>query len=256
MSKLSKKDKFLDLSDYGRRAGRAFANLLLNTRFTSIDVTLLFGVVGLLAIFCILNQYYILALVLLILKSIIDAADGELARIKNRPSYTGRYLDSVFDIFLNLGFLIAIGYVAKNSIWGIIAAFFSLQLQGTLYNYYYLILRHKLIGGDTTSKIFEHKVPIAFPYEKQSHVTILYKIYDLVYGYFDKLIHIMDAGAFRAKVLPAWFMTIVSLFGLGFALLIMGLLMALGQIQWIIPTFIYLNIVLLILIGIRKIFLK
>ena len=38
----------------------------------------------------------------IILKSIIDAADGELARVKQTPSYAGRYLDSVFDIILNL----------------------------------------------------------------------------------------------------------------------------------------------------------
>lgn len=252
MSKLSKKDKFLDLSDYGRTAGRAFANSLINTRFNSVDVTLLFGVVGMLAIYCILKQYFVMALVLLIIKSIIDAADGELARIKNRPSYTGRYLDSVFDIFLNLGFLISIGFVAKNSIWGVLAAFLSLQMQGTLYNYYYLILRHKLVGGDTTSKIFEHKVPTAFPYEKQSHVTILYKIYDVVYGYFDKLIHALDSGAFRAKTLPGWFMTLVSVFGLGFSLLLMGVLMVSGQIQCIIPTFIFLNIFMFLLIILRK----
>ena len=42
----------------------------------------------------------------IILKSIIDAADGELARIKKTPSYTGRYLDSIFDIILNLIFFI------------------------------------------------------------------------------------------------------------------------------------------------------
>ena len=36
------------------------------------------------------------------MKSILDAADGELARIKMTPSYSGRYLDSIFDILLNL----------------------------------------------------------------------------------------------------------------------------------------------------------
>lgn len=105
MSKLAEKDKFLDLSDYGRNSGKAFALQLKDTKFTPIHVTLLFGISGLIAIYCILNHYYFVAGFFIILKSIIDAADGELARIKNTPSYTGRYLDSVFDIVLNLCFL-------------------------------------------------------------------------------------------------------------------------------------------------------
>ena len=104
MSKLSAQDKFLDLSDYGRPIGKLFANQLKNTRFTPIHVTLLFGISGLIAIYCILQNQYFLASFFIILKSIIDAADGELARIKNTPSYVGRYLDSVFDIVLNFLF--------------------------------------------------------------------------------------------------------------------------------------------------------
>jgi len=48
----------------------------------------------------------------LFFKSIIDALDGELSRVKNTPSYTGRYLDSVFDILLNFLFLLAVSHVA------------------------------------------------------------------------------------------------------------------------------------------------
>ena len=117
MSKLAAEDKFFDLSDYGRPIATIFANQLKNTRFTPIHVTLLFGISGLIAIYCILEGYYLLAGFFLILKSIIDAADGELARIKNTPSYTGRYLDSVFDIILNFAFLMTICYVSKTSIW-------------------------------------------------------------------------------------------------------------------------------------------
>jgi phosphatidylglycerophosphate synthase len=42
-----------------------------------------------------LTKPVLLSWFFIILKSIIDGADGELARIKN-TSYTGRYLDSVF----------------------------------------------------------------------------------------------------------------------------------------------------------------
>ena len=116
MSKLAAQDQFLDLSDYGRPIAKRFANLLKNTRFTPIHVTLLFGISGLIAIYCILNHHYFWAGFFIILKSIIDAADGELARIKNTPSYSGRYLDSVFDILLNFSFLMTICYVSKTTI--------------------------------------------------------------------------------------------------------------------------------------------
>ncbi len=49
----------------------------------------------------------------------------------------------------------------KPPFWMTFSAFFYIQLQGTLYNYYYVILLNKSIGGDTTSKIFENKSPLA-----------------------------------------------------------------------------------------------
>jgi hypothetical protein len=252
MSKLAAQDKFLDLSDYGRPFGKWLANSLKNTRFTPIHVTLLFGITGLIAMYCILNENYLWAGVFIILKSGIDAADGELARLKNTPSYVGRYLDSVFDIILNFLFLTTICYVSKTSFWLTLIAFFCIQLQGTLYNYYYVILRNKSVGGDTTSKVFEYKSPRALPGESQKSVDILFQIYTVVYGGFDKIIHAIDKDAYKVKTFPNWFMTLVSMYGLGFQLLIIAVLLPLGQIEWIIPFFIAYSMLIFILIGIRK----
>jgi phosphatidylserine synthase len=252
MSKLAAQDKFLDLSDYGRPFGKWLANSLKNSRFTPIHVTLLFGITGLIAMYCILNENYLWAGFFIVLKSGIDAADGELARLKNTPSYVGRYLDSVFDIILNFLFLTTICYVSKTSFWLTLIAFFCIQLQGTLYNYYYVILRNKSVGGDTTSKVFEYKTPRALPGESQKTVDILFQIYTIVYGGFDKIIHALDNDAYKVKTFPNWFMTLVSLYGLGFQLLIIAVLLPLGQIEWIIPFFIAYSILIFILIGIRK----
>ena len=255
MSKLNASDKFLDLSDYGRSFGRFFALQLKETRFTPIHVTLLFGFSGLLAIYCILNQFYLAAGFFIILKSGIDAADGELARLKNTPSYVGRYLDSVFDIILNFLFIMSICYVSKTSIWMALLAFISIQLQGTLYNYYYVILRNKSVGGDATSKIFEYKTPRALPGETQQAVTILFKIYTIVYGVFDKIIHLLDTEAYKVKSFPNWFMTTLSLYGLGFQLLIIAFMLPIGWIELIAPFFITYSLLIFILIGIRKTFI-
>jgi phosphatidylserine synthase len=256
MSKLAEQDKFLDLSDYGRSFGRFFAHQLKNTSFTPIHVTLLFGLTGLIAIYCILNNHYFFAGFFILLKSGIDAADGELARLKKTPSYSGRYLDSVFDIVLNFMFLMAICYVSKTSIWFTFLAFICIQLQGTLYNYYYVILRNKSVGGDSTSKIFEYKTPKALPGESQESVNILFGIYTMVYGTFDKIIHALDQQAYKVKNFPNWFMTLLSLYGLGFQLLIIALMLPMGWIELIVPFFIAYTILIFILIGIRKVFIK
>ena len=255
MSKLNASDKFLDLSDYGRSFGRFFALQLKETRFTAIHVTLLFGISGLLAIYCILNQYFLAAAFFIVLKSGIDAADGELARLKNTPSYVGRYLDSVFDIILNFLFLMAICYVSKTTIWLALLAFIGIQLQGTLYNYYYVILRNKSVGGDATSKIFEYKTPRALPGETQQAVNILFGIYTIVYGFFDKIIHFLDAEAYKVKTFPNWFMTLLSLYGLGFQLLIIAFMFPFGWIELIAPFFIIYSMLIFVLIGIRKKFI-
>jgi CDP-alcohol phosphatidyltransferase len=252
MSKLAAQDKFLDLSDYGRPLAAVFAQSLKNTRFTPIHVTLLFGVSGLIAIFCILNGYFLWASVFIILKSVIDAADGELARLKKKPSYTGRYLDSVFDIILNFMFLMTICYVSKSTFFWTILAFIAIQLQGTLYNYYYVILRHKLVGGDSTSKIFEYKSPKALPGESQQAVDILYGFYNLFYGFFDKFIHFLDKEAYKVKTFPNWFMTILSMYGLGFQLLIIAVMLPLNLIEYVVPFFIFYSVFMVLIIGIRK----
>jgi phosphatidylserine synthase len=252
MSKLTAQDKFLDLSDYGRSFGRFFALKLKETRFTPIHVTLLFGISGLIAIYCILNHYYFAAAFFIILKSGIDAADGELARLKKTPSYVGRYLDSVFDIILNFFFIMSICYVSKTTIWLALLAFIGIQLQGTLYNYYYVILRNKSIGGDVTSKIFEYKTPKALPGETQKAVNILFGIYTIVYGFFDKIIHFIDAEAYKVKTFPNWFMTLLSIYGLGFQLLIIAFMLPLGWIEFIAPFFTIYSLLLFVFIGIRK----
>jgi phosphatidylserine synthase len=252
MSKLAAQDKFLDLSDYGRSFGKMLANQLKNTTFTPIHVTLLFGISGLIAVYWILADYYYLAGFFIILKSGIDAADGELARIKNTPSYTGRYLDSVFDIILNFLFLGAICYASNVSLWLTLLAFICIQLQGTLYNYYYVILRNKSVGGDKTSKIFENKSPTALAGESQKSVDILFKIYTVVYGAFDKIIHTMDPNAYKVKTFPNWFMTFVSLYGLGFQLLLISAMLAIDCIDYIVPFFIGYSFFIFVLIAIRK----
>ena len=251
MPKLPEQYRFVDLSDYGRPLAVRIAQLLRKTPLTPIHVTLGFVLAGLMAIYCIVNQYFLGAVFFLILKSILDAADGELARLKNRPSYTGRFLDSVSDIILNLLIVFSIWYVTNGAVWLAILAFFGLQLQGTLYNYYYAILRNRH-QGDTTSRVFETQIPKAHQGEKQKHVNLLFRLYRFLYGGFDKIIYALDRNAFNARNIPNWLMTAVSTFGLGFQLLLIGLMLVLGLGRYILPFFLIYSIFILVFIAIRR----
>jgi len=255
MSKLPPQHKFLDLSDYGRSGGKWIARNLLETRFTPIHVTLLFVVSGLIAIYCILNGYYVQAAFFLILKSIIDAADGELARLKKTPSYVGRYLDSICDLVLNMMFLLSLMYVTNTSFLLTLLAFIGLQLQGTLYNYYYVILRNS-VNGDLTSRVRENTTPLALPGESQITVNFFYGLYNSLYGIFDAIIYQMDKKANQSKPFPNWFMTLLSIYGLGFQLLTIALMLLLGVEEYIIPVILGMSAFIFIFIGIRRIFLK
>ncbi|MCX7549816.1 CDP-alcohol phosphatidyltransferase family protein [Xanthomarina sp. F2636L] len=251
MSKLPKEHKFIDLSDYGRIPARILATSIKNTSLTPIHVTVSFIVSGIIGIICILNNQFLAAGFFLILKSVLDAADGELARIKKTPSYTGRYFDSVADILLNLLIFLAIWHITDSNLFSCILAFLGIQLQGTLYNYYYTILRNRH-NGDTTSRVFENEVPIALPGEKQKHVNILFGLYKILYGGFDKIIYRLDRSAAKSKNFPNWLMTLVSTFGLGFQLLVISIMLVSGFKDYIIPFFILYSVMIFVFIGIRK----
>jgi hypothetical protein len=253
LSKLPKEHQFIDLSDYGRPVARIIANALKTTKYTPVDVTIAFVISGLLGVFCILKGYDVAAAFFLILKSILDAADGELARLKSTPSYTGRYLDSVSDILLNFIIFSTLWFLTDTSIILTFLAFFGIQLQGTLYNYYYVILRNRF-EGDTTSRVFEDKTPIALPGERQKNVDILFFLYKTLYGIFDKIIYALDTNAATGKTLPNWLMSIISTFGLGFQLLLISILLVLDLKELIIPFFIGYSAFIFVFILIRKIF--
>ncbi|WP_088324770.1 CDP-alcohol phosphatidyltransferase family protein [Polaribacter tangerinus] len=253
MSKLPKEHQFVDLSDYGRPIARVIANSLKNTKYTPVDVTIAFVISGLIGIYCIFEEYYWASAFFLIFKSILDAADGELARIKETPSYTGRFLDSISDILLNLIIFISLWYLTEVHIIWALLAFFGIQLQGTLYNYYYVILRNRF-NGDTTSRIFEDEIPTALAGEKQYNVTLLFKVYKALYGIFDEIIYALDRNASKGKPFPNWLMSLISTFGLGFQLLLIAIFLVLDLKIYIIPFFIGYSLFVFIFIFIRKIF--
>ena len=255
MSKLGVENKFIDVSDYGRPVASVIAAALKETRVTAIHITLLFGVSGILAILCMGFSMFWLAGFFLILKSILDAADGQLARIKNEPSYSGRYLDSIFDSLLNFALIISIAVFTGTNTWLALIAFICMQTQGTIYNYYHVIFRHTT-SGELTSQIFENTVPTAYEGQSQTSVNVLFKLFRILYRVFDDLVYALDPQAQHATVFPKWFMFLVSFYGLGFQLLIIAIFMAAGWIGMIIPFFIGYSLLIPVFVGIRRVYLR
>ena len=66
----------------------------------------------------------------------------------------------------------------------------------------------------------------------------------------------MDQNAVKSKPFPKWFMTLVSVYGLGFQLFIMALMLVLKLQAFIIPFFIGYSILIIVFIFIRRVFLK
>lgn len=234
MSKLPAANRFLDLSDYSRPLAVWIVESLRDTRVTSIQLTLAFFVAGLGSIACIVTAHYLTAALLLMLKNVLDAADGEMARVRQRPSHTGRYLDSIFDFVVNFGVVVALYVVAGTSPIVAVLAFVSLEFQGTIYNYYYLNQR-RVLGGDTTSTVNEFERPHPYPYEKPQIVAVLHSLYLICYGVFDRLMLVLEGDGAINRPLPNWFMTAVSTMGLGFQLLLISLALVLPLADLLLP---------------------
>lgn len=255
MSKLPIESQFFDLSDYGRPLAKKIVKLLLPTCIGSITLTWVFTIIGISSAFLIYHRkWLIFASILLIIKSVIDAADGEMARTRNRPSYTGRYLDSINDFIINGFILFAIGLPLDISIWTILIGWFFFQLHGTIFSFFYVIKRHD-DKGDTTSRINELSPPNPYEYENAKVVRILHQVFLLLYGWQDKLIEFIDnlITTHKKQAISNKFMTAVSLFGLGTQLMFISIFVSFNLLEWIFPIILIIyNVAAFILFLIRR----
>ncbi len=85
-------------------------------------------------------------------------------------------------------------------------------------------------------------------------MNILFGLYKLFYGAFDRIIYAFDSNADKGKVFPNLLMTSVSTFGLGFQLLIIAVMLVLGLKAFILPLFLVYTVMVFVFIGIRKLF--
>ena len=131
------------------------------------------------SIFCawlILQEMILEGCIILVIKGVIDAVDGELARIRETPSHVGRYWDTVADTIGLILVMCAFGHFLDWSYLLTGGLIFAILFQYSLFNHFSIRMR-ALGTGDSTSRIDERSTPIAHKWEKQRNVNLLHFIY-------------------------------------------------------------------------------
>ena len=240
--------RVIDLSDWGRPIARKTAKWLRDKPISVIQVTNLHLLLTIYCSWLILNGSTIVACGLLIVKGVIDAVDGELARIRSKPSHVGRYWDTIADsiglILVMCSFGILLGWGALVTCLIIVATLF----QYSLFNHYSVAMR-ALSLGDTTSRIDESIRPTAYQWEKQSKVNFFHSVYLLFFSWQDRIISKFSGKG--SKNLTFEF-TISSILGFGFQSLLFLMLALTKQLDYIPHLVLGINMVIMAIVMLRS----
>ena len=84
------------------------ADILIKHHLKPTDITIISLIIGLISIVAILNQHFIIAVLLLWLSGLFDALDGTVARKTKATSQLGAFLDICFDRIVEVGIIISL----------------------------------------------------------------------------------------------------------------------------------------------------
>lgn len=218
-----------------RRPGREFlceyvfrplANLvvlaLLPLRIAPPAVVLSATAVGLLAATELARGQLVVAAVLLQLKTILDNADGQLARASGRVSALGRYLDSLSDLVVDAALFAAIGYVTGRPFLAL-AGF--VVLTAVLSFDYNLDRLYRAVSGDASTP----------PTDSGRATAVSARLYAIAYGWHDTLIERLTTwraggdAAMRRRYHDRTTLDVLANFGLSTQLAVLGILLAAGR---------------------------
>ncbi len=165
----------------------------------------------------------LMAALLLQLKTVLDNADGQLARAEDRISVLGRYLDSESDLLVDAALFAAIGHVSGRP-WLALAGFLALTLV--------LSLDYNL------ERLYRHERGTGFdPLPAATGVAgLLRRIYLIVYSPHDRLIERFVAWRLRGDPPDArrayhdrGTLSVLANLGLSTQLAVLGVLLAIGR---------------------------
>lgn len=223
--------------------------LLYDTKVHSVHLTACFLVVGIAAALLIAWGGYVglvLAALLIQLKSILDAADGQLARARKTPSRVGRFFDSTADFVVSLMLVTACSYLLYERtgeysffVFGS-AVFLCSMIQNSFWVYYNAYYR-SITSGSPESILEESIDDVVYPYDedKPGILAFLRSFYKFAYSWQDRLIAFLDAvsrklAGVQEKHTLVWygnirFLKATGLLGLGTNLLVMSFALVLNE---------------------------
>jgi archaetidylinositol phosphate synthase len=208
-----------------RPLAQLVVRLLLPLRVPPPAVVLASTATGLTAAAELWRGELVVAAVLLQLKTVLDNADGQLARASGRVTVLGRYLDSESDLLVNAALFCALGHVTGRW-WLAVAAFFVLTL--VLSADFNLERLYRREHGET---------PDARP-AADGLAAVLARIYDVVYAPQDRLVEwfvelrLRRIGADatgRLAYHDRATLAVIANFGLSTQLAVLGVCLLLGR---------------------------
>ena len=219
----------LNLSEWGRPFARIAAKFLEKKPISVIQVTNIHFLLSLFCAWLILEGYLLESCFLLVIKGVIDAVDGELARVRERPSHVGRYWDTVSDTIGLIAVMCAFGVVLDWEIGFTSIIILATLLQYSLFNHFSILMR-VLGSGDSTSRIDERIRPVAQPWESQTAVNIFHTIYVVFFSWQDSLVSKLSGkGSEKLK----FELTVSSFLGYGMQSIVIFLLALTHNLSYI-----------------------
>ncbi len=206
-----------------RPAAHLIVALLLPLRVAPPAVVAAATAAGLGAAVELARGHLVVAAVLLQVKTVLDNADGQLARASGRVSVFGRYLDSESDLLVDAALFSAIGYLTHQPVLAGIA-FFVLAL--VLSSDFDLELLYRRERGEARE---------ARP-EATGAARVLARIYDVVYAPQDRLIAWFVERRLRGRTAEERLgyhdrgtLMVLANFGLSTQLAVLGVCLLLGH---------------------------
>lgn len=152
----------------------------------------------------------VVAALLMQLKTLLDNADGQLARLTGRTSAFGRYLDSEVDLFVNAALFAALAWTTGQPLLAIIG---------------FLALTSVLSLNFNAERI--SRAGAAEPEAGTTATAVLRRIYGLVYAPQDRLAEAIVAR--RPELVSPTAVSVLANLGMSTQLAVFGLLLALGH---------------------------
>jgi CDP-alcohol phosphatidyltransferase len=167
---------------------------------------------GLVAAAALARGQLLAAALLLQVKTLLDNADGQLARVTGRVTLTGRYLDTEADLVVNAAIFAGVAHVTGEPVLAA-AAFVTLTV----------VLAVDFVMTELYREAHGTRVPL--PPAKDDRIErVLHRMYALVFGPLDRGIR----RAFRRDAVDRLTVTVLANLGLSTQLAVLGVCLVAG----------------------------